>query len=140
MVAGHLLGLALTSTDILPDAEGGRGHTNFIGPGRMPPDANYLERLLTTFAAGLAAEARAGPLDLEGSGWDRDQAIRRWAGYLAPPGPEQETLLAHAAARASRLLESPGAWRAVEAVAAALLERTQLTAEEAAGIVDGALR
>ncbi len=135
VVVGHLLGLRLLDTDILRDGEGGNGHTHFADPGTTKPERDFVERLLTTFMAGFAAESLAGLADPEGSGYDRDQAVRRWAAYLAPSGPEQDRLLEQALQRAGKLLGQPAAWAAVEAVAKALSERKRLSGATAAGIV-----
>lgn len=136
VVVGHLLGLRLLATDVLPDGEGGNGHTHFADPGVTPPPPEFVERLLTTFMAGFAAESRAGHVDPDGSGYDRDQAVRGWAAFLAPAGPEQDAVLDRALERAAELLDRPGAWVAVEAVAEALATRRRLPGDEADAIVD----
>jgi len=137
VVAGRLLGLELIDTDLLPDREGGRGHTHFADPGVTPPPREFVERLLTIFMAGFAAESRAGHADLDGSGYDRDQAARRWAGLLVGPGSDADVsaVLESALERASALLDRPGAWAAVEAVAGELGRRRRLDAREVAEIL-----
>src|SRR5215813_7100961 len=43
VVVGHLLGLQLLDTDILPDDEGGRAHTHFAHPGSwFQPQRGFL--------------------------------------------------------------------------------------------------
>src|SRR2546421_11618641 len=77
VVAGQRLGLRLLDTDLYPDNEGGRGHTNFAPPepwfrprkGRLTPaETDFVERGLTTFMAGYAAESRPGHDGPGGSG------------------------------------------------------------------------
>jgi hypothetical protein len=148
-VAGLLNGLKLLDVDLEADREGGRAHTNFAPPGPWfsprpgAPDKaerEFIDRVLTTFMAGYAAETRSGHFDPEGSGYDRDQSVREWLSYLAPDPGARDHLLHGYLERARRLLESPESWRAVEAVAEALLSKGRLDGDEAAGIARGALR
>lgn len=139
VVVGRLLGLQLLDVDVHADGEGGRGHTNFAHPGPWftpergsltKSERDFIERVLTTFMAGYAAEERAGPADLEGSGWDRDQSVREWAFYLEQP--DLDAFLD----RARDLIARPEVWREVEAVAAALEARGRLDADEASAVVE----
>ena len=139
VVVGRLLGLQLLEADLHPDAEGGRGHTNFAHPGAWftpergaltKAERDFIERVLTTFMAGYAAEERAGHADLEGSGWDRDSSIREWALYLDRPDLDAFV------ERARDLVARPQNWRAIEAVAAALEEKGRLDAAEAAAVLE----
>ena len=145
-MVGAALGLRLLSLDILADAEGGRGHTNFAplgdwfqpGSGRLSArERDAVERVLTAFAAGYAAEERLGGADPEGSGFDLDAALREWLNYLEPdparrPGRTQEFY-----ERAAAELAVPGRWQAVENLAAALLAKLSLTASEALDAIAG---
>jgi hypothetical protein len=139
VVVGRLLGLQLLDADIYADAEGGRGHTNFAHPGPWftpergsltKAERDFIERVLTTFMAGYAAEEKAGHADLEGSGWDRDQSVREWAFYLEQP--DLDAFLE----RARDLIARPEVWREVEAVAGALEARGRLDAGEAAAVFE----
>ena len=139
VVVGRLLGLQLLDADLYPDGEGGRGHTKFAHPGPWftpqrgsltRAERDLIERVLTTFMAGYAAEERAGHADIEGSGWDRDESIREWAFYL--DSPDLDVFLE----RARELVANPEAWRAIEAVAAALREKGRLDAATAAAILE----
>ena len=139
VVVGRLLGLQLLDVDVHPDAEGGRGHTNFAHPGPWftpqrgsltKAERDFIERVLTTFMAGYAAEERAGHADLEGSGWDRDSSVREWALYL--DHPELDAFLE----RARDLVAGPENWRAIEALATALEQKGKLDAREAADVLD----
>jgi len=143
VVVGHLLGLQLLDTDILPDDEGGRGHTHFAHPGswfqpqRGRLDArerDLIERVLTTFMAGFAAESRHGEADVEGSGYDLDQSLREWVGYIAGTPRGREAALRGFLERAVSIVEGSQAWAAIEAVAAALLAEEQLSGSAAAQI------
>ncbi len=144
MVVGHLLGLHLLDTDILPDDDGGRGHTHFAHPGswfqpeRGPltrRERDLIERVLTTFMAGFAAESRHGDADPEGSGYDLDQSLRDWAGYVADTAEGREAALRGFLERATSIVEGSQAWAAIEAVAASLLKEVQLSGAAAAQIV-----
>jgi hypothetical protein len=143
VVVGHLLGLELIDADLEADREGGRGHTRFAHPGSWfdpkpgAPTAEeraFVERVLTTFMAGSAAEQRAGGADPQGAGYDLDESARRWAGYLASPERARSLLREHRE-RAAALLERPEVWRAVEAVASALVARGRLDAADALALV-----
>jgi len=143
VVVGHLLGLQLLGTDILPDDEGGRGHTHFAPPGSwFQPEGGRLsarerdliERVLTTFMAGFAAESRHGEADVEGSGYDLDQSLREWVSYVADTTQGREVALRGFLERATSIVEGSQAWAAIEAVAAALLAEGQLSGSAAAQI------
>jgi hypothetical protein len=145
-VIGTALGLRLLGLDILPDAEGGRGHTHFAplgawfqpDPGRLSRrERDAVERVLTTFAAGFASEERLGEADPDGSGYDIDQALREWLAYLEPARERRADLAREFYSRAARELDRPERWQAVETLAAALLERSRLSAEEALAIIAG---
>ena len=145
VVVGHLLGLQATDSDLLKDREGGNAHTHFAHPGPWfqprpghlePAERDFVERLLTTFMAGFAAESRFGHHDPDGSGYDVDQASRQWVGYLAGTQPEREAALHDHLERADALLARPEVWRAVEAVAAALLERRRIDGPAASAIIE----
>lgn len=140
VVVGTHLGLEVLDADIERDDEGGRGHTHFVPPGRWfrpepgrltERERDLVERVVTTFMAGFAAEERLGSADPEGSGYDVDQTLREWLHYLEPE-PARRPRLADgffAAARAE--LARPGAWEAVTAVAEALLRERRLDGEAA---------
>ena len=131
VVVGRLLGLQLLDVDLDPDGEGGRGHTNFAHPGPWftpergsltKAERDFIERVLTTFMAGYAAEERAGDLDPEGSGWDRDKSVREWAYHLEEP--DLDVFLE----RARALVARPETWAAIQVVAAALEAKGKLDA------------
>ena len=145
VAVGSRLGLKLLSADILRDGEGGRGHTHFAPPGKWfqprrghlsDQERDLIERVLTTFMAGFAAESRAGGTDEEGSGYDRDLALREWVSYLADDRGEAFALLQAFHERAERLLDDPDTWRQVERVATELRARVQLTGAELESLID----
>ena len=147
VVVGHLLGLQLLDTDILTDDEGGRGHTHFAHPGSWfqpgrgvltEREKDLIERVLTTFLAGLAAESRLGKADPDGSGYDLDQSLREWVSYLARTAEERSAALGGFLERAAAMIERNQVWAAIEAVAASLLEHGHLDGLAAAQIVERA--
>jgi len=148
VVVGHLLGLQLLDTDILPDDEGGRGHTHFAHPGSwFQPRGGFLtererdliERVLTTFLAGLAAESRFGHADPDGSGYDMDESLHEWVSYVAQTVEERSAALSGFLERAATMIEPSQVWGAIEAVATSLLEQEHLDGSMAAQIVVDAL-
>ncbi|HKT83615.1 MAG TPA: hypothetical protein VJQ84_07235, partial [Solirubrobacterales bacterium] len=67
VVVGTRLGLDVLGTDVDRDGEGGRGHTHFASPGAWfqprpgrltTRERDFVERVVTTFMAGFAAEVR----------------------------------------------------------------------------------
>ena len=145
MVVGMRLGLEVLGTDLDPDGEGGRGHTHFAPPGPwFRPRAGHLkarerdlvERVITTFMAGFAAEVRLGAADPDGSGYDVDRTLREWVAYLEPVAARRPALAQRFLARAVAELEAPGCWRAVEDVAAALLRQGRLSEMQARDVVE----
>lgn len=124
VVVGTRLGLDVLDTDIERDGEGGRGHTHFA-----PADAadrGQVERVVTTFMAGFAAEVKLGSAESEGSWYDIDLLQRQWFGYLEPDLQSRPGLVRRFLARAQAELDTPGVWTAVEAVASALLSEVRL--------------
>lgn len=124
VVVGTRLGLEVLGTDIEPDGEGGRGHTHFA-----PADAGdrgQVERVVTTFMAGIAAENKLGSSDPEASGYDIDLSMRQWLGYIEPDPRRRPGLALQFLARAQAELDAPGVWTAVGAVASALLNEVRL--------------
>lgn len=149
VVVGHLLGLQLLDTDLWPDDEGGRGHTHFAHPGSWfhprrgslsAGENDLIERVLTTFMAGLTAESRFGHEDADGSGYDLDQSTHEWVSLIADSAEERSAALDGFRHRAATMIERPQVWGAIEAVASSLLERGQLDGSAAAQIVADALR
>lgn len=133
VVVGHRLGVDLASADILPDGDGGNGHTVFnVRPGfREEPD--YIEAVVVTFLAGPVAEARVAGFDnAEGSGYDLEAVAREWLRLLVPPARHGERLAALRARAEELVAES---WVQIEAVARALLERGRLNRAEALQLV-----
>jgi hypothetical protein len=144
-----VLGLELLDVDLDPDRDGGRGHTNFAQPGAWfaprpgaltPGEKDFVDRVLTTFMAGFAAESRWGHEDPEGSGYDRDQSARDWLRYLSADPRARDQLLASYLERAKELISRPECWRAVQAVADALRREGRLSGREATQIAAAALR
>jgi L-amino acid N-acyltransferase YncA len=85
-----------------------------------------VERVVTTFMAGFAAEIKLGSADPEGSWYDIDLLQRQWLGYLEPDPQRRPGLVRRFLARAQAELDAPGVWTAVEAVASALLSEVRL--------------
>lgn len=142
--AGHavacvLLRLALRSASIVPDdASDGRVATRpayaaleRVADGIYAPGdfVRVCDGLVATLA-GPAAEARYRGLDHPTgvlSGSDRDQATE-WCLRASGPGQEASAMLVWLACRADNLVASPPHWKAVAAVADALLDRETLSA------------
>lgn len=122
-MVGTRLGLQVLGVDIDRDAEGGRGHTHFQPAERTPA---FVERVVTTFMAGFAAEVKLGKPDPDGSGFDFDATLREWLAYLEPEPGRRPALAQDHFRRARRELEQDGVWSKVEAVAAALLQARRL--------------
>ena len=142
VVVGHLLGLDLIDVDVLPDQEGGNGHTNFrpppwfdagpnAAPGEPPDDRRraFVEAVVITFLAGSLAEARvAGLRDRDGDGFDLDAIVSEWLKRLGDREGAEERL-AELGRRAQELVDAN--WAAIDRLAPALLERRRLGAAEA---------
>lgn len=132
-MVGYLLDLNLIDADILPDHEGGNGHTNFE-PATVAQSRSrdFVERVVTTFLAGFAAEARhAGQEDLEGAGWDLDVSVREWASKVAYSARDRAALVERLAARAEELVSTPANWKAIALVARTLVQHTRIDHEQA---------
>jgi hypothetical protein len=143
VVIGDRLGLDLASVDVLPDHEGGNGHTVFNTPDWFRPsairaggpigerDRDLIEAVVKTFLAGSVAESRvAGFRDWVAAGFDLDAVAREWLGLLVPPD-QLEARLEALNAEAEELVDAPASRAAIERLAHALLEHQRLTAEEA---------
>ena len=133
VVVGHRLGIDLASADILPDGQGGNGHTVFnVRPGfRDHPD--YIESVVVTFLAGPVAEARvAGFRNPEGAGYDLDAIAREWLRLLAPRD-QRAARLRELTKRAEVLVTEN--WPQIETVAQALLRRQSLDREDALSLI-----
>lgn len=138
VVVGHRLGLDLVEVDVEADEEGGNGHSVFRSPEWFDPGAAgqgaaraFVEKVITTFLAGTAAEARrAGFENPESSGFDEDAVVRRWAAHLGG-GAESEARLARLRDDATRLVGEPDNWVAIRRLAGLLLERRRLDGAEA---------
>lgn len=126
VVVGTRLGLEVLGADIERDGEGGRGHTHFAPAERT---REFAERVVTTFMAGLAAEVKLGAPDPDGSGFDLDAMMREWLAAIEPDPARRQGLLEEYLRRAQRELGQNGAWAAVEAIAAALLQAGRLDAD-----------
>lgn len=133
VVVGTLLDLNLLSTDIERDGEGGRGHTHFANPQRR--DRDFVERVVTTFMAGFAAEEKLGVPDPEGSGFDADLTLREWLQHIEPDESRRPALADEFHQRARLMLAEPATWRDVEAVAAALLTARRLDGTQARRLI-----
>ena len=133
VVIGHRLGVDLASADILPDGQGGNGHTVFnVRPGfRDHPD--YIEAVVVTFLAGPIAEARiAGFKNPEGSGYDLDAIAREWLRLLVPRA-QYKARLAELTQQAERLVTE--SWPQIAAVAQALFRRRRLARDDALALI-----
>src|SRR5262249_60104254 len=95
-------GLQLLDTDLWPDDEGGRGHTHFAHPGSWfhprrgslsAGENDLIDRVLTTFMAGLTAESRFCHEDADGSGYDLDQSMPQWVSLIAYSAQERSAAL-----------------------------------------------
>lgn len=148
VVVGHLLGLTVRSADTRPDGVGGFGHTTFepiapaepapdmAGSGLEPPRAVHDERVLVTFLAGLAAESRHAGRDMvESAGYDLDELAREWLPRSTSVGEETEAAIIRLRREAEALVSRPEIWRAIEAVAAALLRHGEIDGAEAERLV-----
>ena len=144
MVVGIRLGLTLLDADLEPDGEGGRAHTHFASPGAWfrplggrlsVRERDFVERVVTTFMAGYAAEVRIGTADPAGSGYDVDVAARQWISYLEPDPGRRQALVDGFVDRAAGEVRLPAAWRAVERVAARLLASGRLDGEQARAVI-----
>ncbi|HEX6548770.1 MAG TPA: hypothetical protein VF134_08525 [Candidatus Dormibacteraeota bacterium] len=142
VVVGEAMGLQLQDVDVLPDPDGGRGHTHFRAPDGWPPNnglspaqRDFVERVLTAFMAGHVAESATGIADPDGSAYDFDTAFREWLSYLTKDPEEQRQILGRCTQRANSILGRREARAALRAVADALLEKSRLSAAEATAIV-----
>jgi hypothetical protein len=90
---------------------------------------DFVERVVTTFMAGYAAEAKLGAPDPDGSGFDLDAMQREWLAELEPDRSQRPALAEKHFRRAQLELEEDGAWAAVERIAAALLQAQRLDAD-----------
>ena len=134
VVVGTRLGLEVLGTDLYRDGEGGRGHTTFAPV--TVGDRDQVERVVTTFMAGFAAEVRLGSADPEGSGYDVDLALRDWLGHLEPSPRRRPRLARKFLTRARSELDKPGVWAAVESVASALLSEHRLDGPRARSLAN----
>ena len=138
VVVGHRLGLTLVDVDVLDDREGGHGHTNFETPSWFRRDGPlddrkraFVEAVTTTFLAGTIAESRrAGFENWEAGGFDLDDVVRDWLLLLFPASEARQRLLGFGQV-ATRLVDDPANWKAIETLARALLKRRRLAAPEA---------
>lgn len=146
-VVGLRKGLDLLATDILPDGTGGRGHTRFARPGSWfnprrgnlnARELDMVDRVLVTFLAGLAAESRVGTADPEGSGYDLDEAVRRWIALLAKDEAERQAAFDAYLDRAVAELNAPGAWSEVDTVARRLLNEQSLDGARVRALIKAA--
>ena len=143
MVVGTVLGLDLIGADVLPDQEGGFGHTHFQPPpwfrerGPLDPrHRDYIRSVAVTFLAGTAAEAlHAGFDNAWAAGFDIDTVVTEW---LSRDGTDDlESRMRRLAGLARSLVGTADNWTAIERVAAALLESGSLTAAEAGALIAG---
>lgn len=145
VVVGHRLGLELVDVDVVPDSEGGYGHTNFRAPGwfrrQRPMDdrhRRFVEAVVTTFVAGSAAEARlSGFVNAEAGSFDLDAVAREWVLYLVPSSRAEERLK-ELGATVAAMVSDPANWAAIELVAETLLKQKRLSASEALGLAASA--
>jgi len=98
-----------------------------------------IERSVIVLLAGSQAERMAlGRAKYLGSGLDFFEAVR-YAGYLCRTRPEMSAYLRWMQLRVRALVESPMWRRPIEALAACLVQRRQLGAREARGIIRRAI-
>ena len=136
--AGHAvvalaLGRPVQRVSILPDRQH-LGHCEF-GKGVFRPSEDWLEREILIALGGLAAEAR-----LTGDyAWDAADRDRQYVRQLAVQraGERQaERLERRLLAKAEHLLGQEGNWRAVELIAAELLQRGVISGRTARHLFD----
>jgi len=143
-VVGVRLGLELLGTDVLSDDAGGRGHTRFASPGvwfsprpghLTARERDFVDRTIVTYLAGYAAESRLGVADTAGSGFDENDVLAGWISLLNEVDQEREAAIARSREKAALMLEEPGIWRAVGAVAARLEVARRLDADEVRSLI-----
>jgi ATP-dependent Zn protease len=136
--AGHavvalVLGRPVQRVSVLPDRE--RLGRCEVRKGRFRPSEDWLEREILIALGGIAAEARhTGNYAWDGAARDQQYVLRlaeqrageRQAGRL------QQRLLA----KAEHLLAKEGHWRAVELIAAELLQRGVISGRAAQHLFD----
>jgi hypothetical protein len=147
---GDRLGLRLQAIDVDTDTAGGLGHTTFEPAGHWfdadrgvsPEDPTgarhreFVDRIVTTLLAGLAAESRyTGQDRREGAGFDLLEAVRDWVAISYSSPEERRAAMRKLHARAGRLIQLPEIWAAVERLANGLLERRRLSGEEALALL-----
>jgi hypothetical protein len=133
-VVGHRLGLDLVDVDVLGDAEGGHGHTNFRPPAWYRPEAplderhrSFVEAVVVTFLAGSVAEARiAGFRNTDASGFDLEAVALEWLRRLENPAP------AALMRRAEELVDAN--WTAIQRLARTLMRVRRLPGPEALAV------
>ena len=140
--AGHAvvalaLGRPVHQVSILPNSEH-LGRCD-VRKGTFRPSEDWLEREILIALGGVAAEARyTGTYAWDEAGRDR-QYVRRLAVQRA--GERQaERLERRLLAKAEHLLDRPGHWRAVELIAAELLQRGAISGRAARHLYDRACR
>lgn len=147
-VVGVALGLVLLAIDVEPDELGGRGHTSFEPAGPWFEEAGdssraaagselagrrakFIERVVTTYLAGYAAESKQNGRDaLDSAGFDFREAVMDWLNLELLNDEERTVRLATLRDRAKALVERHENWQAIEALAAELLRRRRLSGQE----------
>ena len=101
--------------------------------------AYAIERSIIVLLAGSQAERMAlGRAKYVGSGLDFFEAVR-YAGYLCRTRPEMSAYLRWMQLRVRALVESPTWRRPIEALAACLVQRRELGARDARGVIRRAI-
>jgi hypothetical protein len=136
-VAALALGRPVARVSVLPNRE--RLGACHFQKGVFRPSKDWVEQEIIISLAGLAAEARhTGEYARDAAGRDlrfvRDLAVQR-------AGPRQaERLERRLLAKTEHLLADDGHWRAVEAIAAELLTRGEISGRAAKHLFEQACR
>lgn len=149
-VVGYLLGFDPYELAIKPDrTSGARGRVSGVGgpllpmPDRAPAMDRQLrmktENEVVVLLSGILAEAkRTGRYNWLGAAGDLEQADRLLIPICSTPH-QQVDRRRRLEKRAQQIIDQRATWRAVESVAAELVNRSRLSGAEALGLIRAAL-